>query len=149
MSSSECSSAAAAAELYLQGLSLLAEQMPAEALAAFTSAASLGHPAAHAAAAAVHFEGAVARDGSAVESNSSKAFDMCVLCERAIAAPRITAALTIIIIFSPLPMRAPPLVITHAQVQKRGRSRLPGQFWHVVSLLLLRGWNTHRLFPRV
>ena len=109
MSSSECSSAAAAAELYLQGLSLLAEQMPAEALAAFTSAASLGHPAAHAAAAAVHFEGAVARDGSAVESNSSKAYDMFVLRECAIAATRITAALTIIIIFTPLPMRAPPL----------------------------------------
>ena len=109
MSSSECSSAAAAAELHLQGLSLLAEQMPAEALAAFTSAASLGHPAAHAAAAAVHFEGAVARDGSAVESNSSKAYDMFVLRECAIAAPRITAALTIIIIVTPLPLRAPPL----------------------------------------
>lgn len=101
MSSSECSSAASAAELYVQGLSLLAEQMPAEALAAFTSAASLGHPAAHAAAAAVHFEGAVARDGSAVDCNSSKAYDMCVA-----AAFRIT--MIIIIIFTQSPLRVYP-----------------------------------------
>jgi hypothetical protein len=98
MSSSEYSSAASAAELYVQGLSLLAEQMPAEALAALTSAASLGHPAAHAAAAAVHFEGAVARDGSAVDSNSSKAYDMCALRERAYAAPRVAAAFRIAMI---------------------------------------------------
>jgi hypothetical protein len=97
MSSSEYSSSASAAELYVQGLSLLAEQMPAEALAAFTSAASLGHPTAHAAAAAVHFEGAVARDGSAVDCNSSKAYDMCD--------PRVAAAfgiaMIIIIMFTP------------------------------------------------
>jgi hypothetical protein len=73
------SSAAAAAELYLQGLSLLTEQMPAEALAAFSSAASLGHPAAHAAAASVHFEGAVGRDGSVIDGNFSKAYAMCAI----------------------------------------------------------------------
>ena len=110
MSNSECSSAASAADLYVQGLSLLAEQMPAEALVAFTNAASLGHPAAHAAAAAVHFEGAVARDGSAVDCNSSKAYDMCAL--RVAAAFTIT--MSIIIIFTSLrvyPSRshAPPL----------------------------------------
>ncbi len=63
------------------GLSLLTEQMPAEALAAFSSAASLGHPAAHAAAAALHFEGAVGRDGTVIDGDNSKAHAMCAaLC---------------------------------------------------------------------
>ena len=67
-----------AGDIYNDGVSLLAAQLPVEALAAFTRAAELGHVAAHAGAAAVHFEGAVGRDGTIVDGNCVKAFDMCV-----------------------------------------------------------------------
>jgi hypothetical protein len=70
-------SASPAADIYNDGMSLLAAQSPIEALAAFNLAASLGHPAAHAAAAAVYFEGSVARDGTVVDGNHVKAYDMC------------------------------------------------------------------------
>ncbi len=73
-SASPC--AAHASEAYSEGVRLLSAQSPIEALAAFTRAASLGHPAAHAAAAALHFEGAVARDGTVVDSDFVKAYDM-------------------------------------------------------------------------
>jgi hypothetical protein len=62
--------------MYNEGVSLLAAQSPIEALAAFTRAASFGHPAAHAAAAALFFEGAVACDGTVADSDFVKAYDM-------------------------------------------------------------------------
>jgi hypothetical protein len=79
-STSPC--AAHSSEAYNEGVSLLAAQSPIQALAAFTRAASLGHPAAHAAAAALHFEGAVARDGTVADSDFVKAYDMYVSAAR-------------------------------------------------------------------
>ncbi len=76
-------SAVPAADIYKDGQGLLAAQSPIEALAAFNVAASLGHPASHAAAAALYFEGSVARDGTVVDGNHIKAYDMC--------APSVTA----------------------------------------------------------
>jgi hypothetical protein len=69
-----------AAALFKDGESLLLQRRPAEALAAFTQAAALGHVPAHAAAAALHFEGGVAHDGSAVDCNFVEAYSMCVCC---------------------------------------------------------------------
>ncbi len=76
--SSPAAAPPSAGDIYQDGVSLLAQQLPVEALAAFSRAAALGHPAAHAAAAAVHFEGAVARDGTVVDGDCVKAYDMCV-----------------------------------------------------------------------
>jgi TPR repeat protein len=69
---------AEAADNYNEGLKLLSAQSTSEALAAFTRAASIGHPAAHAAAAALYFEGGVERDGKVVDGDFVKAYDMCV-----------------------------------------------------------------------
>ncbi len=69
-------SAPSAAESYSEGVDLLAQRRPADALAAFTRAALLGHAAAHAAAAAIYFEGAVAHDGRVIDGDYIKAFDM-------------------------------------------------------------------------
>ena len=63
--------------IYGEGLSLLAERQPERAAAAFSRAAALGHPAAHAAAAAIYFEGAVAGDGSVIDGDVIKAYTMC------------------------------------------------------------------------
>jgi TPR repeat protein len=63
--------------IYSEGLALLAEHQPARAAEAFSRAAALGHPAAHAAAAAIYFEGAVSGDGTVVDGDVIKAYDMC------------------------------------------------------------------------
>lgn len=77
-SSAASPDATAADDVYNKGVGMLAQGLPAEALAAFSRAAMLGHAASHAAAAAIHFEGAVAFDGSVIDSDCVKAYDMCV-----------------------------------------------------------------------
>jgi TPR repeat protein len=78
MNTASESSLSTAGDIYRTGLSLLADHQPARALEAFCRAAALGHPGAHAAAAAIYFEGAVAADGSVVDGDVARAYEMCV-----------------------------------------------------------------------